>query len=237
MSIFNLKALVTTLVIGSSSAAMAKPVVVLSGEASISVGYNSDAQPVVRDHRYPVPVYQPPVVYQQPVVYQPPVTRPLPTHTHTYTHPVYTQPVVHPVLHQEPFWNPTNTNIGATSSGYIGAYGQGSLNRDWNNQRSWFQLTEPTRIDSGRQFFKFQSRPARFSQIRLQTVGGRTDITQVDIQYTDGSMGFQRIKLGTVLDRRNPMITIGIAGDSRNIKKITVHGTSYRGSAYQLLAI
>ncbi|MEJ7596854.1 MAG: hypothetical protein WKG01_02995 [Kofleriaceae bacterium] len=52
----NLKAILTTLVLGSSSAAMANPTVQVSAEASFRIGTPS-SQTVIRDHRYDRPVY------------------------------------------------------------------------------------------------------------------------------------------------------------------------------------
>lgn len=64
----NIKALITTLaIIGSSSAAMARPFTFeASAEASWTYGYNNDRRPVViRDHRYHEPMPAP-VRYEEP---------------------------------------------------------------------------------------------------------------------------------------------------------------------------
>jgi len=69
----NIKALITALVIGSSSVAMAKPAVTVSAEASVHIGARTRG-PVVRDHRYQEPVYRQPVrgnAYQPEAFYTP----------------------------------------------------------------------------------------------------------------------------------------------------------------------
>ncbi len=231
----NIKTLITTLVLGSSSVAMAKPVTV-SGHASVSVNFNTTStRPVVRDHRVIVdddctdgPIAQP--VYPRPV----------------YTQPVYTQPVYQPLppIYSEPFWSPTNSRVAASGSTYIGTIGRGNIQlREyaWRNPqaRSWFTLTEATRIDSGRQFINLDKwAGARFTQLRLQSAGGRTDIAQVAIEYIhDGVSHTQKVKLATSLARTNAMASITLDGDSRDINRIIVYGTSNRGAAYQIFAM
>src|SRR5687768_8477657 len=127
----NIKALITTLILGSSSAAMAKPVVTFTGSASVNLGSDyavrdhRTPRPIVRDHRDHDCVDPAPA----PVVYRP--VRPLPP--------------------REPWFNPTNTN----GSVYIGTYGHSSLAHSrgrWSMPRAWFSLTEPTRINGGREF-------------------------------------------------------------------------------------
>ncbi len=50
----NIKALITMLVLGSSSVAMARPVTV-SGSAQANWSYGTAPAPIVRDHRTPAP--------------------------------------------------------------------------------------------------------------------------------------------------------------------------------------
>lgn len=54
----NIKALITMLVLGTSSAAVASPTVEVSANAEFRVGTYGN-QPVIRDHRYREPVYVP----------------------------------------------------------------------------------------------------------------------------------------------------------------------------------
>ncbi len=224
----NIKALVTTLVIGSSSVAMAKPAVFVSGEASVSVGYHShDSQPVVHDHR---------PIYPQPI----------------YTQPVYTPPA--PVVYRDDNWQNDNwqddnwqddnwndnSTVAASGSTYVGSLGQGTQFRDrmWNRNRAWFNLTEATRIDSNRQFFNLRGQQlGRFTQIQLQSLSGRTAIDQVAIEFVrNGVPSTQKVRLGSSLSRNRSSLLINLSGDSRDISRIIVYGESGRNASYQILA-
>jgi len=210
----NIKALLTTLILGSSSVAMAKPVV--SGSVSVSLGYDTLHTPaVVQRHtttRHDAPLYTPPV-------------RP---------------------THSEPFFSPTNSRVGARSSTYIGMIGQAprkrfSRNNYWHRAAApvWFNLTEATRIDSGRQFFNILGQSGKLSQIRLQNLGGRSEIKQVAIEFDNGDRNqrTQVVRFDTMLDRNNPMLTIDLDGGFRNVKRIIVYGSSGRGAAYKIQAL
>lgn len=221
----NIKALITTLVLGSSSAALAKPVVTFSGSASVSVGSNAtvrDHRPavVVRDHRADDGCSGHPAL------------------------PVVTQPVYHPPQRPvvaEPFYEPANTRVTSSGSTYLGAFGKGTINlhRDhaWYRPRTWFNLTEATRIDGGREFFNLRREGGFFQKIALQNLGGRTEIRQVAIEYRTARGSFtQKVRFDDVLAGRTSL-TIDLEGDSRDIQRIIVYGDSGRGSAYQLLAM
>jgi len=90
----NIKALITMLVLGSSSAAMAAPAVSVNAsvEASWSTGYRTG--PVIRDHRYrePVPVTRT-TPYRRPAPgWEQPVSNiKLNTDSSEYTGPIYTR--------------------------------------------------------------------------------------------------------------------------------------------------
>jgi hypothetical protein len=224
----SIKALITTLILGSSSAAMAKPVVAFSGSASVSLGTNA----YVRDHRAPVVVRD---HRHDDDCDDAPVVRPA---------PIYTQPVYQPVrpIYREPWFNPTNTRVTASGSTYLGAFGRGALglHRDhaWHRPAMWFNLTEATRIDSNREFFNLRQSGGSFSKIKLQNLGGRTEIRQVAIEYrTRRGIETQKVRLGMIMDRSNPSMTINLSGDSRTIQRVIVYGESGRGSAYQILAM
>ena len=216
----NIKALITTLILGSSSAAMAKPVVTFSGSASVSVGSDStvrdhrSARPIVRDHR-DLDCHDP-IVAPAPVKYQP--VRPLPP--------------------RELWFAPTNTEIGGSGSLYIGSFGRSTVSPHHRYLRapSWFQLTEATRIDSGREFFKLKGQGGYFTKLHLKNLGGRTDIAQVGIEYkVNGRVFTQKVVFGGLLTSAG--LTINLDHDSRTITRIVVYGESGRGSAYQMLAL
>ena len=75
----NIKAIIASLVLGSSSAAMAAPSITISATAHGSIGTPSHSTTVVRDRRYPVA--QPRPVYNRPTQWRgtpmPPVYRPV----------------------------------------------------------------------------------------------------------------------------------------------------------------
>lgn len=200
----NLKTLITslTLALGTSSAAIANPVLSFSGKATVSVG----SGPIVRDHRVADDCGDAPI-----------------------SPPVYHQPVWH-----EPFFRPTNTRVSADASVYTGAFGRGVMTL---RARGWFQLTEATRIDGGREFFNLKQEGGMFSKLALKNLGGKTEITQVAIEYKqDGRVYVQKVRFDALLSGQTSL-TINLDHDSRAIQRVIVYGASGNGSAYQLLAL
>jgi hypothetical protein len=209
------KALVTVLMLASSSVAMAKPVT-YSASASVSFGSNP-SRPVVIDHRHAAddchdatPAYVPPL--RQPV-------RPI--------RPAPIAPIV---------WNPNNTTLGADSSTYIGAKPvlQSRFEGRWG-RNAWLAMTEPTRIDRGREFFTFGAEAGRFRRIQLVETQGRSFIDQVAIEFVGGGRT-QVVKLNAQLLPGNPL-TIDLDGDLRAINRIVVYGSTGQSSAYQILGM
>ena len=233
----NIKTLITTLILGSSSIAMAKPATI-SGytSASVSLGYNTQPSgPVVRDHRHrhdSTPPLRP--IHSEPVYTEPVYTRPV------YDEPVYTRPI-----YNEPFYTPTNTRLSGDSSSYTGRIGRTSpMAQRWNHvasfrRQTWVNLTEPTRIDNGRQFFTIGAESGRFSKIMLQNVSGWSELLQVKIELNlaNGQKQWQTVSLDRSLDRNNPMIAINLDGGLRSINRIVVYGSTGNGAAYQILAM
>ena len=214
------KALVTVLMLASSSVAMAKPVT-YSASASVSFGVNSNpGRPVVIDHRHaPAPVDDcAPAPIAQPV-YTPPVRT-----THVRWAP---QPLA---------WNPNNTTLGADSSTYIGGKPvlQSRFDGRWGRAQ-WAAMTEPTRIDRGREFFTFGAQAGSFRQIQLAETAGRSFIQQVAIEFVGGGRT-QVVKIDRNLVPGAP-ITIDLNGDLRAINRIVVYGTTAQSSAYQILGM
>lgn len=243
----NLNALVTTLVLGSSTLASADSFTV-SGSVHVSLGGTVRPAPapapvvIVRDHRTtvvdpchepaPAPVYQPlPPVYQ-------PAPAPL---------PVYTRPAVW----SGPFYQPHNTTVYASSSLYTGWLGTSAIKyRALGNSNSfvlrrthdqnWFDLTAATRIDSGREFFNIGTDNGMFKTLKLQNLGGgSSNIQRVAIEFADtsGRLKTQVVKLDRMLDRNQPTITIDLDGNYRAIGRIIVYGSTGRGSAYKIQAM
>ena len=211
----NIKALITTLILGTSSVAMAKPV--FSAEASVSFGYNSNTRtaPVVRDHRY-----------------QPPVADDDCNHAPA-------QPVVIVRQPSRPFvFEPHNTQVGAKASTYVGQKPYlSSANEPWGRRTRWMALTEPTRIDSNRMFINIGADAGRFSQLKLFNNMGRSHINQVAIELwnDDGTLTTQVVRLDRDLTS-NSEITMDLVGRGRLINRVIVYGTTDRNSGFQLLA-
>lgn len=220
----NIKALITTLFLGSSSVAMAKPVLTIKGSASVSVGSNVR----VRDHRTPRTVVVRDHRHSDDCHDAPAVVRPAPVY------PVAHQPYRPGPVWNEPYFQPSNTIVGATASSYTGAI---FARPAWRG-RAWFNLTEATRIDGGREFFTIEGRGGHFTKLLLKGLGGRTDITMIGIEY--GKKPYERmqvVRLDNVLTRSGSSAMIHLDGDSRDINRIIVYGTSGSGSAYQILAM
>ena len=187
----HLKALITMLALGASSAATAAPAVTVSGslEASFKVGYG--ARPVVvRDHRMPAPGWN---------------------RNHGF------QPA--------PIAGPSNIKHNSDSSEYIGpVYAM----PHWN-ELSWAKLTDPTRIEQGRQIVRVTG---RFDALMLQNVTGSSSIKLVKVRFADGGAD-QTITLNQDLNSYRSTIQLGI--EHRPISYIVVYGTSNFNSSYRVL--
>ncbi|MCW5803231.1 MAG: hypothetical protein KIT31_12680 [Deltaproteobacteria bacterium] len=205
------KALVTVLMLASSSVAMAKPVT-YSASASVSIGYNTNSRPVVVDHRRPAASHTAPVPWQQ-------------------------APQDHcapaPVLPPRPLQLfPTNVVSGTKASSYVGTKPFLVKNQ---NRYGWVEMTEPTRIEVGRELFTFGAADGRFRKIQLVENAGSSFIQQVAIEFVDGGRT-QVVKPNLTLLPNQPY-TIDLTGDARQIKRIVVYGTTAYGSAYQILGM
>jgi hypothetical protein len=237
----NFKALITTLVLGSSSAAMADSFTV-SGSVNVSLGSSATTRPA------PAPVYRPVVVAADDCTDDTQINNrpdPRPAYHPTQYHP--TQPVW-----RGPYYSPTNTVVAANASQYVGwvatspvkfrrmGYGRALVLRQ-TASTTWFDLTEATRIDSRQEYFKIGADKGVFKALKLQALGGGSSrIEKIAIQYTDasGHVKFHNVTFNTRLDARtNPAITINMPGGYSSIDGIMVIGSTDRGSAYKLLAM
>jgi len=143
--------------------------------------------------------------------------------------------VVQPVW-QAPFYNPTNTRIGGDASEYTGLiYETGQYTAN-----AWYDLSEATRIDAGREFFTVGANRGTFRGIRLAALGnGRSKIDQVTIEFADaeGRARYQVVKLDTWIGRGSSSLSIDLDGNARQINRIIVYGATDQGSAYKLMAL
>ena len=160
----NTKALISTLfVLGTTSAAFAKPVVI-SGH--VDLGYQTNHRVVVRDQRTPVaddcntPAALP-TPRPMPAVY--PGNTTIGSDSSTYVGP-------------QPF--------------QLASYRDNRA--DWRRSQ-WVALTAPTRIDRGREFFTIGAQAGRFSSLRLFNSAGHSFISQVAIQFANGRTQVVRI--------------------------------------------
>ncbi len=243
----NLKALITTLVLGSSSMASADSIS-LSGSVSVSLG---NAAPAYRPAPS-APAYRPapstPVAADD--CHDEPVYQPVPV-TPVY-HPTPAAPVW-----QAPIYRITNTTVSRTGSVYKGTVGTSKILKlppatpkryvgahafamvKPKPTQAWFDLTEATRIDSGREFFTIGAKHGLFNTLQLQALGnGNSRITQVLVEYADSrGKTSQVFKLNNqLINRTSSTITLDLDGEYRSIKRIVVYGATDQGSAFKLLA-
>src|SRR6185436_11948358 len=88
-----------------------------------------------------------------------------------------------PVAVRPIFFNPNNTTVGATASTYVGSKPCLAERRDFGR---WVALTEPTRIDSGREFIAIGAEAGQFQRIKLFNNRGSSHIEQVAIEFVGG---------------------------------------------------
>jgi hypothetical protein len=119
-----------------------------------------------------------------------------------------------------------NTTLGGDSSSYVGPIG------GWTS--GWMALTQPTRLDRGREFIHVGPQYGRFNTLKLESTRGASFINQVAIQFADGKT--QVVHLNEGLSGRNPCITIDLTGRNRQINGIVVYGSTNARSSYQILA-
>lgn len=235
----NLKALITTLVLGSSTMASADSVKV-AGSVHVSLG----GRPA------PAPTYRP---APAPVVVADPCEAPAaPAYVPAPSHPVH-HPVPSPPIWQAPYYQITNTVVSRTASIYRGSIAASKIKSTrWNARQTihgygfaakptqaWFDLTEATRIDNNRELFTIGTDKGLFSKLRLQALGGGSSkITQVLVEFADSrGKASQLITVNQLLDRHDSTFTIDLNGEYRSIKRIVVYGATDRGSAYKIQAM
>lgn len=235
----NLKALITTLVLGSSTMASADSVKV-SGSVHVSLGGRPAPAPNYRPAPAPVVVADPCETPAAPAY--------VPAPSHSAHHPVPSPPIW-----QAPYYRITNTVVSRNASVYRGSIAASTIKSTrWNARQTvhgygfaakptqaWFDLTEATRIDSNRELFTIGTDKGLFNKLRLQALGGGSSkITQVLVEFADSrGKASQVIKVNQLLDRHNSTFTIDLNGEYRSIKRIVVYGATDQGSAYKIQAM
>jgi hypothetical protein len=202
----NFKAIVASLVLGSSSAAVAAPAVVFQARGSVSVGASYSTSPTVRDHRTVVTTtrsrdhrrYEPAPVYGQPV----------------YGRPVYGQPV-------------------DFCDNISGSYYRGPVGQMPRSGHANVALTAPTRIENGHQIITVGDTKGLFTQLTLRANTGATFIRDIEIEMGKGDV--QVVHVNRWLDGRSSAFTFDVDGRrGRVITQITVNGESNFGSRYSI---
>jgi hypothetical protein len=209
----NIKAIIASLVLGSSSVAMAAPSVSFKPTAGDKYGATT-----VRDHRTegtrtPVarpsyrPIYRPapaPIVIK-PVIRPAPVAvvRPQPVHRGGWFTGGWSggwngwsQPVAQPVVYQPPIYQPQPVTL---ASG-LSFYGE------------------------DRKFITVGAQAGLFGTLELNAAEGQSFIKQVYVQFDDGQEQVIRN-----LDRTltpGQCLTLDLDGDRRAIRRIVVYGTA-----------
>ena len=228
----NIKALITTLVVGSSSMALADTSSSISASAnatwSLSVPAIRVEASTVRDHR-DGPVTSRPLA-QAPNWYRGDDRE----YDRRYDQPGWTDQVI----------DPRNTTVGASGSEYRGPVYSRPIHRDYYDsyrgnegyryRATWMPLTDPTRIDRGREFFSVGAQAGRFNTLMLQQLAGRSFIRQVAVQFANGETQVVR-GLNSQLGRDNRDIVINLDGTNREISRVIVYGWTGPHSSYRLL--
>jgi hypothetical protein len=118
-----------------------------------------------------------------------------------------------------------NTRIYPQYSEYIGALG--TMGRGYG----MVALSEPTRIDNGRE--DFNVRRGGFDALQLRGIAGTSFIREVRVEFMDTSG--QVIPVKGWLEN-GASINLDIKGSNRQVKRILVYGTTSVNSSYQLFA-
>ena len=119
-----------------------------------------------------------------------------------------------------------NVTASAGSSDYVGSTGfvtNGKL-----------ALSEPTMIESGREFFNKLPLNHGYRAIELRADRGLTQISEVAIHFANGT--WQTVKPNTALDAQNPSLTIRLAHPRSEVTRMVVYGSSNFGARYSVFA-
>jgi hypothetical protein len=101
--------------------------------------------------------------------------------------------------------------------------------RDWQNKQ-WKQLVASTKV-SGRDTIYLGGR-GRYDQLKLQSLGGSTSLTKLQIKFADGTS--ETVRLNNTLDRASGELGISLGGEHK-IASITLVGSSNRRGALEIL--
>jgi hypothetical protein len=100
-------------------------------------------------------------------------------------------------------------------------------------RRGWLSLGTLEVADDGRDMLRVFDR-GTFTQLRLQTTGGRVHVDAVTIHFADGAK--QIARLGRALGNHDRFVEIPLDGNNRRIDRVTVVGGS-RSADLQVFGI
>jgi hypothetical protein len=205
----NLKAIAASLILGSSSLAMAQP-------AQRIVDDNCEptapaAQPVYNQPVYGQPVYGQPA-YGQPAYGQPVYGQP------AYGQPVYSQPVYSPPIYSPPIYSPP------------------AQPGRWRRPPVFSTVTLASNMhftNQGRTFITVGSQAGRFGSLQLSAAGAPTFIQQVYVEFDNGQEQVIRNLNRTLAGHQS--LTVDLDGNRRAIRRVVVYGrdlnNGWRGAA------
>ena len=191
----NIKSIIASLVLGSSSVAMATPGVTFSASGHASYGTpaaDEDCEPGAQPAYNTQPVYTQPV-YTQPVYNTEPI----------YTQPVYTQPL---------YGEPTQPGFRPVHRG------------DWRRP-AFQPVTLASGLGFAgfdRATIPVGGQAGRFGSLQITATGGTNLIKLINIVFEDGTHQTVR-NLNRTLSG-NQSMTLDLNGDRRAIRDITVYG-------------
>jgi hypothetical protein len=206
----NTKAIIASLVLGSSSAAMAAPAVIYSAGTTVvrdQRGAEDDCAPTAGPV-YSQPTAQP--IYSGPV-YSQPTAQPI------YSGPVYSQPTAQPI-YDEPVAEPSYGQISQPVwSGPI-----------WRRPVAYRPLTlaAGAHFSGGRSFITNPDQRRLFGSLQLSAAGGRTFVDQVVVEFDNGQHQVIRDLNATLTG--NQSVTLDLDGNRRGIRRIVVYGRDLR---------
>ena len=195
----NTKALLASLVLGSSSVAVASPGVAVTASVHGSFGTT-----VVRDHRAvdddcDTTVSEP--AYGQPAYGQPAYGQP------AYGQPVYGQPVYGQPVYGQPVYSPP------------------IIRPDWRPAPVYQPVTLATSQQIPREgwtLVNVGSQMGRFGALQISAAGSRVYVQQVYVQFDDGSTqvirNMDRMLIG------NQSLTVDLDGNHRALRRVIVYG-------------
>ncbi len=110
----------------------------------------------------------------------------------------------------------------------------GQYGGHWHHRTQWTTLAGSAKIWGSAEYIRVGRQAGRFDKLELKRLSGKTQINFVKINFANGQSQWAR--LDTTLDRNNPITTIDLNGQHRSISSIVVYGSGSARSSYSILA-